>query len=124
MGPVVPCGCMTLSLGLPLVFGSTDLDCANTAVEAHKTKAAIRAKNLSDMPDLKGPTLALGERDLDGQPAEQNNCDRGSNICRKQLGGAVDHLAALAARGPFSGFRQVRWIAQRGGSCAVAAPKD
>src|SRR3954470_12888776 len=89
MGPVVPCGCMTLSLGLPLVFGSTDLDCANTAVEAHKTKAAIRAKNLSDMPDLKGPTLALGERDLDGQPAEQNNCDRGSNICRKQLGGSV-----------------------------------
>src|SRR3954470_14041332 len=125
MGPVFPCGCMTVSLGLPLVFWSTDLDCANTAVEAHKTKAVVRAKNLSDMPGLKGPTFALGGRDLDGQPAKQNNCNRGSNIRGKQLGGSVSTTCPHSRQGPpFSGFRQVRWIAQRGGSCAVAAPKD
>src|SRR3954464_4334856 len=71
MGPVFPCGCMTLPLGLPLVFWSTDLDCANTAVEAHKTKAAVRAKNLSDMPDLKGPHARSRGMGCDGQPAKQ-----------------------------------------------------
>ena len=42
------------SAGIIIGLLVTDLDCANTAVEAHKTKAAVRATNLSDMPDLAG----------------------------------------------------------------------
>src|SRR5438105_112112 len=63
MGPVFPCGCMTLPLGLPLVCWSTDLGCANTAVEAQKTKAAVRATNLSDIRDLD-----RGHRNVSGPP--------------------------------------------------------
>jgi hypothetical protein len=52
MGPVFPCGCVTLPPELALVGGSLGFDWEKAADAADKTKAVVRAISLRHMSHL------------------------------------------------------------------------
>jgi hypothetical protein len=54
IGPVCPCGCITLPLGLPVIDWSVGFDWEKAVVEADNINAAVRTMILLGMVHLQG----------------------------------------------------------------------
>ncbi len=62
IGPVLPCGCITLPLGLAVVDWSIGFDWAKAIVEADNVSAVVRTIILRGMVHLHGHTLSSDGR--------------------------------------------------------------
>ena len=61
-GPVFPCGCVTLPLGLEFVDGSLGFDWEKATDTADKAKAAVKAISPRDMATSEGHTSKSRDR--------------------------------------------------------------
>ena len=58
IGPALPCGCITLPLGLAVVDWSIEFDWEKAAVEADNINATVKTVILPGMVHLRGHTLS------------------------------------------------------------------